>query len=75
MPARGGIGQIHRHLGVLDTPSGAGVLALHPDRMHALFHIPGFVNHEDGPRVAERIDDIITQIVTNALSVPFRPRE
>ena len=33
VPARRGIGQIHRHLGVLDPPGGAGVLALHPDRV------------------------------------------
>src|SRR4029077_197847 len=75
VPARGGIGQIHRNLGVLDTPSGAGVLALHPDRMNALVHIPGFVNHEDGPGVTERVDDILTQIISNPVGVPLRPRQ
>ena len=31
VPARRGIGQVDRDLGVLDPPGGAGVLALHPD--------------------------------------------
>ena len=38
---RGGVGQIHRYLGVLDTARGAAVLTLHPDTVDALLHIPG----------------------------------
>ena len=40
VPARGGVGQIHRDLGVLDPPGGAGVLALHPDGATPFFTSP-----------------------------------
>src|SRR4051794_22001268 len=33
----------HRHLAVLDPPSGTGVLPLHPDRMGSLLRKPGLV--------------------------------
>ena len=71
--AWGGVGQIHRDLGVLDAAGGAGVLALHPDRMHALLHVSGFVEDQDCAGVAEGVDDIIAQIVTDRVGVPFRP--
>ena len=75
MPTRGGVGQIHRDLGVLDAPGGAGVLALHPDRMRALLHIAGLVKDQDRAGVAEGVDDIVAQIVADRLGVPFRPRQ
>ncbi len=64
---------MHHDLGVLDAPGGAGVLALHPDRMHALLHFPSFINHEYGTRVTEGFDDVVAQVVTNLIGVPFRP--
>ena len=54
VPARGGVGQIHRDLGVLDAPGGAGVLALHPDRMHPLLDIPGFIERPGSRRGRRR---------------------
>ena len=75
MSARGGIGQIHRDLGVLDAPGGAGVLALHPDGVHALLHITGFIKDQDRLRVTEGVDDVVAQIITHRIGVPFRPRE
>ena len=75
VPAWGGVGQIHRDLGVLDAPGGAGVLALHPDRMHALLHVSGFIEDQYRVRVAEGVDDVVTQIVADRFGVPFRPRQ
>ena len=75
MPARGGVGQIHRDLGVLDPPGGAGVLALHPDRMHALLHVAGFVDDQDRAGVTEGVDDVVTQIITDRIGVPSGPRQ
>lgn len=48
------LGQIHRDLGVLDAPGGAGVLALHPDRMHALLHVAGFVDDQERAGVSAK---------------------
>ena len=73
--AWGGVGQIHRDLGVLDTPRGAGVLALHPDRMQPLLHIPCLIEDQYRAGVAEGVDDVVAQIVTNPVGVPFRPRQ
>ena len=73
VPTPGGVGEVHRDLGVLDAPGGAGVLALHPHGRHTLLHVPSFINHEYGTRVTKGVDDIVTQIITNPVSVPFRP--
>ena len=75
MPAWGGIGQIDRDLSVLDTPGGAGVLALHPDRMHPFLHVAGFIKDQRCAGVAEGVDDIIAQIIPHRVGVPFRPRQ
>ena len=49
-----GVGQEHPELTVVDLPGGAGVLALHPGRAHALLDEPGLVDDEHpGRRVAE----------------------
>jgi len=66
------VGQVHRNLSVLDTPSGAGVLTLHADRMHPLLDVAGFVNDQNRAGVAEGVDDIVTQIISNPVGVPFR---
>jgi hypothetical protein len=72
VPTRGGIGQVDRDLGVLDAPGGVGVLALHSDRMHPLFHISGFIEDQDCAGVAEGVDDIVTQVFADGVDVPFR---
>ena len=72
VPAPGGVGQEHRDLGVLDPPRSAGVLALHPDRVHALLHVAGLVDHQHRVRVAEGVDDIAAQIVADRVGVPLR---
>ena len=69
------VGQVHRDLGVLDAPGGAGVLTLHADRIHALLQVAGFVNDENRAGVAEGVDDIVAQIIAHVLGVPFRPRQ
>ena len=73
MSARCGVGQVHRDLGVLDTARGAAVLALHPDTVHALFHVAGLVDHQDRTGVAKGVDDVITQIIADRISVPAGP--
>jgi hypothetical protein len=46
VPGIAGIHQLDRDLGVLDPPGGAGVLALHPDRLAALLEIAGLVDDQ-----------------------------
>jgi hypothetical protein len=55
--AGAGIGQIDRDLGVLDSPGGTGVLALHPDRAHALLQIAGLVDHQHRVGVSQMCDE------------------
>lgn len=38
--------------------------------MGALLHIPGLIDHQDRTWVAEGIDDVVTQIVTDLIGVP-----
>jgi hypothetical protein len=73
VPTRGRIRQIHRHLGVLDAARGTAVLALHPDAVHTLLDVTGLIDHQDRTRVAERIDDVIAQIVADIVGVPAGP--
>ena len=75
VPGRCGVGQVDRDLGVLDPPSGAGVLALHPHTVAALLQVAGLVEHKDRIRVAEMVDHIAAQIVTDRVGVPLRPRQ
>jgi hypothetical protein len=75
VPAAGGIGQIHRDLGVLDAARGARILTLHPDTVAALLDIPSLVDHQDRARVAEGVDDVITQIIAHTIGVPTGPRQ
>src|SRR4029078_10574067 len=70
VPAGRGVGQVDRHLGVLDPAGGAGVLALHPDRRGAFLHGAGFVDPQDRAGIAERVDDVVTQIIADLLGVP-----
>jgi hypothetical protein len=72
VPAPGGVGQIHRDLGVLNPPGGAGVLPLHPDRVLALLQIARLINHEDRIRLGERVDNVAAQVITHRLGVPAR---
>ena len=51
------------------------VLALHPDRMHALLHIAGLIDDQDRAGITEGVDDVVTQIISNPVGVPFRPRQ
>jgi hypothetical protein len=59
--------------GVLDTARGAAALALHPDTVHTLFHVAGLVDHQDRTDVAKAVDDVITQIIADRISVPASP--
>ncbi len=65
-----GVGQMHRDLGVLDSPGAAGVLALHPHRGGALLQVPGLIDYQHPVAVAEVGDHELTQIITDPVGVP-----
>jgi hypothetical protein len=73
--AASGVGQVHRDLGVLDPPGGAGVLPLHPDRVHALFQVAGLVDHQHGVVLGEGVDDVAAQVISHSVGIPPRPRQ
>src|SRR4051794_6209620 len=75
MPAGAGIAQVHGDLRVLDTPGGAGVLPLHPDRVRPLLHVPGLVDDQHRTGLAEVLDDVVAQILLDAVGVPSGPRQ
>ena len=41
----------------------------------ALLHVAGLVDHQDRAWVTEGVDDVVTQIITDRLGVPSRPRQ
>ena len=47
---------------------------LHPDAVDAFLHVAGLINHQDRASVAERVDDIVTQIIADCIGVPAGPR-
>ena len=69
-PGRGGVGQEHPDLAVLDPPGGAGVLPGHPDRLGALLQEPGLVDHQHRIVVAEVLHDVVAQVVADRVGVP-----
>ena len=70
MPARAGVGQVDRDLGVLDPPGGAGVLALDPDRARALLQVAGLVDHQHRVAVSEAGGDVVAQVIADPVGVP-----
>jgi len=75
MPGRGGVRQVDGDLGVVDLASGAGVLALHPDRMGALLEIPRLVHHQHRGGVTEVVDQVVANVVADPVVVPDRPSQ
>ena len=73
--ARGCVGQIYRHLGVLNAPGRPGVLPLNPDAVGAFLDISGLVDDQDRPWVAEGVDDVVADIVTHRLGIPAGPAQ
>ena len=75
MPGLAGVDQIDRDLGVLDPSGGAGVLALHPHRLAALLKVAGLVNDQHCRGVAERLDQVGTEVIAHSVVVPHRPTQ
>jgi len=75
MPPWRGVGQEHRDLRVLDPFRSAGVLPLHPDRLGALLHIPGLIDHQHRTRMTKMINDVAAQVIPHRVGVPPRPRQ
>jgi hypothetical protein len=73
MPCPAGVHQVDRDLGVLDPPSGAGVLALDPNGRRPLLEIAGLVHHQHRLGVAEVLDHIGAHVVADRVVVPDRP--
>jgi hypothetical protein len=73
--AVGGVGEVDGDLGVLDAAGGAGVLALHPDRVGALLQIPGLINDQYRTRVAKVLDHVVAQVVADRVVVPAGPTQ
>jgi hypothetical protein len=69
-PGRGGIGQKHPDLAVLDPPGGAGVLPGHPGRLGALLQKPGLVDHQHRRVVTQLLHDVLAQVITHGVGVP-----
>ena len=46
-----------------------------PRRRGALLQVTGLVDDQDRTRVAERVDDVVTQIVADRVGVPAGPRQ
>jgi hypothetical protein len=72
VPGSAGIGQIDRHLGVLDPPGGPGVLALHPNGVGSFLEVASLVHHQHCIDRAEPLHDIPAQVVPHSIGIPFR---
>jgi hypothetical protein len=75
VPLRAGVGEEHADLAVLDPARGAGILPLHADRMRALLHEAGLIQHQHRPRIAQVLDDVGPQVVADPIGVPTHPTE
>jgi len=73
MSGAAGIHQVDGDLGVLDPPSGAGVLALHPNGRRSLLEVSGLVDHQDRLGVAEVLDYQGAHVVADRVVVPHSP--
>lgn len=75
MPVPGGVSEIDDDLGVLDSPGGAGVLALHSHGVGSFLQVPGLVGHQHGLIVGQVFQHERTQVVTDEVGVPFGSAE
>src|SRR3954449_9257886 len=60
-------------LGVLDPPSTAAVLPLHPDRVRSLFTSPVSSITNTACRVGEMVDDVVAGLLRHPVRVPDSP--
>src|SRR3954454_11107356 len=60
-------------LGVLDPPSTAAVLPLHPDRVRSLFTSPVSSITNTACRVGEMVDDVVAGLLRHPVRVPGSP--
>src|SRR3954447_3130720 len=60
-------------LGILDPPSTAAVLPLHPDRMRSLFTSPVSSITNTACRVGEMVDDVVAGLLRHPVRVPDSP--
>ncbi len=70
-----GIDEVDRDLGILDPSGRAGVLALDPDSVDALFHVAGLVDDEHRGFVVEVLDDVFAHVVADGLGIPGGPAQ
>src|SRR3954447_2245933 len=60
-------------LGILDPPSAAAVLPLHPDRVRSLFTSPVSSITNTACRVGEMVDDVVAGLLRHPVRVPDSP--
>src|SRR3954453_14576475 len=60
-------------LGVLDPPSTAAVLPLHPDRVRSLFTSPVSSITNTACRIGEMVDDVVAGLLRHPVRVPDSP--
>jgi hypothetical protein len=65
-----GIRQEDAQLAVLDTPSRAAILPLHPHRLGAFFDKAGFIDHQHSLGIPELLAHIATQDIPQAVALP-----
>jgi hypothetical protein len=75
VPSIGGVQEVDGDLGVLDAAGGAGVLALHPNRLQALLEVAGLVDDQHRLGIAQVLDHISAHVVADPVVVPYRPTE
>jgi len=73
VPYRGGIGDKHPDMAVLDPAGGAGVPPLHPHRAGALLQVPGLVDHQHRVGVTQVFHRGVAHVVADGVGVPHRP--
>jgi hypothetical protein len=64
------VGQEDRNLAVLLLAGGAGVLALDPGRAVALLHKARLVQHQHRVGIPQLLNDVVAQVVADAVGVP-----
>src|SRR5215210_136207 len=75
MPMAAGIGEKDTNLAVLDAPSRAGVLAMDAGRLGAFLEKARLIQHQDRIVIAQVLDHIGPQVITECIGVPVHARE
>ena len=70
MPMAAGIGEKDTNLAVLDAPGRAGLLTRHAGRLGAFLEKARFIQHQDRIVIAQVLDHIGPQVISDRIGVP-----